>query len=311
MAEITVSFQVPAWIEKGLANGTLERVGGVIRDASGSKKVRAWLREGSSVRLDNPSDVLMEQISKLSMPSNMLIGLQAMNLAVSAAGFTLLYKKLQGIEHRLTAISDQLSRLESGLEWLSHKEMLKQFTRISSALRSLNDSESYQNKILAEQLLARAVSDLQECQIYFHQVLHEMFGREWELYRPEETGACYRTWLMAGTGKIQTLLAMKEPDVANKTIIRFRSEHAELGRRLEAIISDPLRQFALPETPGKEAVLAIRQLGREAVHAHEIIRGNALQLEWTANQKNPLPNVDPDELRNHPAFAIYSVSPLN
>ncbi|QFS47157.1 hypothetical protein [Nostoc sphaeroides] len=44
---VTVTFMLADWIVKGLTDGTLERVGGVIREV-GSKRVISWLREVDS-----------------------------------------------------------------------------------------------------------------------------------------------------------------------------------------------------------------------------------------------------------------------
>lgn len=48
MSDLRVVFEVPKVIEAGLRSGTLERVGGVIRD-SATKQVVVWLRDGSMV----------------------------------------------------------------------------------------------------------------------------------------------------------------------------------------------------------------------------------------------------------------------
>ena len=44
---LNVVFDVPARVAQGLLNGSLERVGGVVRDSS-TKKVVMWLQEGGS-----------------------------------------------------------------------------------------------------------------------------------------------------------------------------------------------------------------------------------------------------------------------
>jgi hypothetical protein len=41
---VNATFIIPQEIATGLANGTLERIGGVVREVS-SKRVVAWLRE--------------------------------------------------------------------------------------------------------------------------------------------------------------------------------------------------------------------------------------------------------------------------
>ncbi|WP_242051176.1 MULTISPECIES: hypothetical protein [Nostoc] len=59
---VTVTFMLADWVVKGLANGTLERVGGVIREV-GTKQVVTWLREitGQPAQV-NKSDNLLNLI---------------------------------------------------------------------------------------------------------------------------------------------------------------------------------------------------------------------------------------------------------
>ena len=44
---LNVVFDVPVLVAQGLMNGSLERIGGVVRDSS-SKQVVMWLQEGGS-----------------------------------------------------------------------------------------------------------------------------------------------------------------------------------------------------------------------------------------------------------------------
>jgi hypothetical protein len=46
MSIVNATFQVPQHIAQGLSNGTLERVGGVVRQ-TGSKQIVAWLHEAN------------------------------------------------------------------------------------------------------------------------------------------------------------------------------------------------------------------------------------------------------------------------
>ncbi len=47
MIAVTATFVLADWIAKGLADGTFERFGGVIREV-GTKHVVTWLRESES-----------------------------------------------------------------------------------------------------------------------------------------------------------------------------------------------------------------------------------------------------------------------
>lgn len=111
MTDLTVLFEIPAKIPEGLATGSLERVGGVVRDFS-SKKVVMWLQEGGSLAskaLSQPP--LAGGANALAAASPWLA---AANLGVSVAGFAMLLQQLY-------RISDQIRAVEAKVDRVSHK----------------------------------------------------------------------------------------------------------------------------------------------------------------------------------------------
>lgn len=66
---ITATFVLADWVAKGLADGTFERIGGVIRDV-GTKQVVTWLREVGAYpsQLPTPTDSPANLLN-LSLPS--------------------------------------------------------------------------------------------------------------------------------------------------------------------------------------------------------------------------------------------------
>jgi hypothetical protein len=89
---LNVVFDVPALVAQGLLNGSLERVGGVVRDSS-SKQVVMWLQEGGSEvskALANPP--WAGGASALAAANTLLA---TANLGMSVAGFALVLRSLQ------------------------------------------------------------------------------------------------------------------------------------------------------------------------------------------------------------------------
>jgi hypothetical protein len=137
IAAVTATFYIPPKIAEGLASGTLERIGGVVREA-GTKKVVAWLREipGAQV-IPNPFSLIILPLKPGSSTigiANLLAtmrGFRQMNLrldqiehlihintAVSAltlgtavAGFSVINHRLNKIENRLEAMQEQLNEI--------------------------------------------------------------------------------------------------------------------------------------------------------------------------------------------------------
>ena len=89
MLPIEVVLEVPPAIVKGLADGTLERVGGVIREA-GSKQIVAWLREGGKIA-SNP-DILTGLLQAAGGVGSVATGI--LNTAVSAHSHHLIMQAL-------------------------------------------------------------------------------------------------------------------------------------------------------------------------------------------------------------------------
>jgi tetratricopeptide (TPR) repeat protein len=95
---VTVTFILADWIIKGLADGTLERIGGVIRKVD-SKQVVGWLR-----------DIAPQATSLTTNPVTGVLNLFASgaNVVISTKGFSDVNKKLGGIEKQLVEIGQTL-----------------------------------------------------------------------------------------------------------------------------------------------------------------------------------------------------------
>ena len=83
---LNVLFDVPAQVAQGLANGSLERVGGVVRDTS-SKQVVMWLQEGGSGISKSIGTPSLAGGARAAAAANPL--LSTANLGVSVIGFAL------------------------------------------------------------------------------------------------------------------------------------------------------------------------------------------------------------------------------
>ncbi|WP_225896410.1 hypothetical protein [Amazonocrinis nigriterrae] len=94
---VTATFVLADWIVKGLANGTYERVWGVIRDVA-SKQIVTWLREGG---------VNNSQVSTAATSSNNLL-----NLVVSGANLLTSGTNTVVTRQGLADVSGRLSKVE-------------------------------------------------------------------------------------------------------------------------------------------------------------------------------------------------------
>lgn len=115
MPTVNATFYIPKPIAQGLANGIYERIGGVIREAN-SKKIVAWLREGSEA-----GKILESVLPNVGAVSGIL------NLAVSTVGFAVVLKRLGTIEL-------QLQQAQEVLQTIGYKIDLSFYANFRSAL---------------------------------------------------------------------------------------------------------------------------------------------------------------------------------
>ncbi len=93
---ITATFVLADWIAKGLADGTLERVGGVIREV-GTKHIVSWLREIQSNASQVPSADSSPNLLNLIFSGANLVASGA-NAAISGKGLADVNQRLGGVE---------------------------------------------------------------------------------------------------------------------------------------------------------------------------------------------------------------------
>ena len=167
---IQVTFALPSLVVKGLQDGTLERVGGVIRDVT-SKKIVTWLRDSNSLdpsvisvasegfsdvnkRLDgveNQIDSLGQTLQGSQSILQVSTAASILNLGVSVMGFAVIAQRLNEIENQLKQAQELLNKINrkidmsfyvnfrAGIELaINAFTMTKIENRRSSALQAIN-----------------------------------------------------------------------------------------------------------------------------------------------------------------------------
>ncbi|MDZ4878629.1 MAG: hypothetical protein CLLPBCKN_008066 [Chroococcidiopsis cubana SAG 39.79] len=103
MNTVNATFVIPEEIAFGVNDGTLERVGGIIRDTQ-TKQVVAWLRESSS------------HVSQVPALLNIGSTASVLNLGVSVMGFALVMQRLQELEQRLQKAQEVLNKVNRKID---------------------------------------------------------------------------------------------------------------------------------------------------------------------------------------------------
>jgi len=277
MTNINVVFELSEEIAKGLADGTLERVGGVIRHV-GNKKIVVWLTEAGA-----------EASEKSGLPSilsspQMLMGLQVANLAVNVAGFALIYRKLQQVQRQIEGVDQKLQALSEAHAWLEKKHLIEHLAPMCSALEALSSIHYIQDQETSKSKLLDADSKLENASIYFRNVLREMLVNKLEQERPEEFAVCYRAWVMASQGRIQTMAELGEIPLAQHLAQELKAQHQVFGRDFLKVRRDPLRKLT-SERVHADSEAILKEIGQQSAGAHEIIKGRVLQLDYMVENR--------------------------
>jgi tetratricopeptide (TPR) repeat protein len=142
MTPLKLTFDIPNHIAEGLINGTLERVGGVVRDTS-TKQVVMWLRDTAINTISSGSipsfepvtgvfNLVMQGVNagisingfkavnqRLDLMQGVLTVTSAasiLNLGVSVIGFTLIAQRLKELENRLQKAQEFLVKIDRKID---------------------------------------------------------------------------------------------------------------------------------------------------------------------------------------------------
>jgi hypothetical protein len=164
---LNVVFDVPAAVLNGLTNGSLERVGGVIRDAS-SKQVVMWLQEGGTQVSRSVGTPPLASGARAIAAANPI--LSAANLGVSVAGFALVLQQLN-------RISDQIRVVEAKVDRVSDKLDDQVLARLKAGINACQNALEQENPALRIQLVGQAMMTLHEARQYFNQQVVRSAGK--------------------------------------------------------------------------------------------------------------------------------------
>ena len=299
MTSISIVFELSQEVLDGLASGKYERVGGVVRTTDG-KKVVTWLTEIGEAAPDT------DGLPSILSGSNMIMGMQVANMAVSAAGTALIYRKLLQIEQQIQGLSGQLGQVSKDLDWLDHKHLLQHLAPVSSALNEIRGIPLLKDQALAHDKLTLADNALGPEANYFRGLMGDMLAQKLEQQRPGEFAACYKAWIQASQGRVQTMAALNEMDVAHNRIESFKQEHADLGKQLIAAAKDTLRPMSAGLDSLQQSPL-LQQVLQQCSGAHEIIKGQVLQLGFMKDNKLSLSDlIQPENAKQ--ALAWFKVN---
>lgn len=229
---LDVTFEVPDWIREGLNTGSLFREGGVVRKDTG--EIAMFLRESSGLsqklaKGNLPSSPLLSsQISSLRSLSTAALGMQVLNLGVSAIGFAVVISKLNKIQADLQAIHEKLDWVLEEVQWISQKQDLEMVGKMKAALEIANGAVLSSFPERRRQDIADASRRLLESAEVSKRFLDDLIKTKKYLSKPELLGLYYRTWTCSRIAHVQCELLLNENNLAAHSIQRMRQENEEI-----------------------------------------------------------------------------------
>ena len=199
---INVLFDVPALVAQGLMNGSLERVGGVVRDSS-SKQVVMWLQEGGSEVSKALVQPPLAGVRALATANSLL---SAANLGVSVAGFAVVLQQLNRISEQIKAVEAKVDRANHKLDdgWLA---------KLKAGINACQNAVELQNPSLRIQMAGDAINLLHEARHYFNQQAIRSSG-EAEAASADYVGLAF----VALAAEVQAHLQLDEGEKAARTL---------------------------------------------------------------------------------------------
>lgn len=228
---LDVVFDVPAKVAEGLSNGSLERVGGVVRDSS-SKKVVMWLQEGVSKPPFNPP---LAGGEALAVANTML---STANLGVSVAGFTMVLQELN-------RISNQIRLVEAKVDQISHKLDDQALAQLKAGINACQNAVDLVDPDLRIQMAGQALTTLHAARQYFNQQVVRSAGKA-EATSAEFVGLAF----VALAAEVQTYLQLDEGRKAARTLTQGLKELRPGLTQLMNAVLDCTCHYLKPEFAG-------------------------------------------------------------
>jgi hypothetical protein len=232
---LNVVFDVPALVAQGLMNGSLERVGGVVRDSS-SKQVVMWLQEGGSEVSKALVQPPLAGVQALATASSLL---SAANLGVSVAGFAVVLQQLNRISEQIKAVEAKIDRANHKLDdgWLA---------KLKAGINACQNAVELQNPSLRIQMAGDAINLLHEARHYFNQQAIRSAGKA-EAASADYVGLAF----VALAAEVQAHLQLDEGEKAARTLRQGLDDLRPALTQLMNAVLDCSCHFMRPEFSGE------------------------------------------------------------
>jgi len=226
-----IPFEIPAKFAAGIVNGNLVRAGALLKD-TGSGQIVAHLQEtglaqkllGSAMSspfsplqaLGAPASLaanvqlvqLKSMIEGLQMLQFVNLGATVAGIGVSAIGFVLMNKKLNGLQSQMATFAD---RVEVRFQELQEREFRSHYSKVRGLFNQADQAHSLTTPTAEWQRIACVLAD--ESAYFRGEVEHLLQS---EIFDNELFGVLTRSFALCNAGRTECLVLAGELQAAHK-----------------------------------------------------------------------------------------------
>jgi len=206
MVALNLMVEAPAHILAGLSNGSLERIGGVVRDVD-TKQVVMWLRDTGAT----PANTLLGMTTAASL----------LHVGVAVVGFAIVIDKLNQIEKTLQLMQAQLKNI-------NYKIDLGFYANFRTAVNLAQNAFSMQRSDNRQVSAMAAINRFLEAQHIYTDLVDQQIP-----YKSRITAAYLQTLYLAYLMEARCYLELEELETA---VQRFQFGYQEINKRLRQYI---------------------------------------------------------------------------
>jgi hypothetical protein len=227
MNTVNATFVISEEIAEGLRNGTLERVGGVIREPQ-TKQVVAWLRETT------PNASQMSTLLQLGSVVSVL------NLGVSVMGFAVINKRLNELEQRLQQAQEILNKLDRKID-------LGFYANFHAAINLAINAMTMKKRENRESMAISAISKLLEAEHHYTAYTDSELEQ-----RSQIADEYLLTLSLAYVAEARCHLEIDEPDIALRRLQEGASVlRPRIQRYIDLLLTSNPAAYLQPQYKGQ------------------------------------------------------------
>lgn len=238
-----IPFEIPAKYTGDIVSGTLIRAGALLKDTSSGQIVAHLQETGLAQKLisstvSSPFSPLQVLSAPSSLAANIqLVQLKAMveglqilqfvnlgatmaGIGVSAMGFALMNKKLNGLQSQMVTFA---SRVEVRFQELHERELRTHYSRIHGLFNQADQAHSLTASAAEWQRIAGVLAD--ESAYFRGEVAHLIQS---EIFDNELFGVLARSYALCNAGRIECLALARELQAAHKVSLDVAGDYNAL-----------------------------------------------------------------------------------